>query len=1393
MQEPREQHMKAIRQVLRYVKGTKDYGITYKHNGGDKIHGFSDSSYRVNNQEGKGTTRIIFYYGESPISWSTQKQDTVALSSCESEFIAATTASIQALWLKRLLSKLTHSEEEKITIIVDNKSAIALMKNPIFHRRSKHIDTKYHFIRECVEREDIQVEFIYDKAIVIKEENVGSIRLGRTIWMLKDEGGILPALRLSYHDLSACLKQLFAYCCLIPKDYVFEKKDLILLWMADGFLHNSATNKTIECLGEEYFQELLSRPFFQHAPDDESLFVMHDLMNDLAMFVAGEFFSRPFFQHVPDDESLFVMHDLMNDLAMFVAGEFFSRLDIDMQKNVRKKAFKKYRHISFYCDEYMTYNKFKAFERANSLRTFLAMPDVLNNWQTFYLSSKILVDLLPRLPLLRVLSLSRLKIVELTTLLDNFLKLRNLRHFDIWDTLLWNMMPLEIGEIKSLQTLSNKVVVVENDDLFISWLRNLKNLQGDIYIDELQKVQSARDIQGVNLSQKRVSELHMEWIDVFDDSQNEKLEKEVLDALKPHSDNLKDLVIESYRGKSFPNWIGDPSFLLLTNVRIEKSRNCMNLPPLGELPLLKKLDIQELNEVKVVGLEFLGEVGAVTLPCLEELHIKDCPNLAEVSLEELPSLRVLNISDCGDRVLRSLVHVTSSITKLSISDISGLGDEVWRGEELSIWMCNEIRYLWESEAEASKVLVNLRKLQVVNCSKLVSLGEKEEDDGCNQLTSLRILELGRCENLERCKLPNSIEELTIYGCPLIASVSIPTGEGHKLKSLYVGDCEQLLEKGARARFSPVPVLADARFARCPFCLVPVPAHPPARFAASNTSDTSLWRVSWSGDAVLFVMEHMSDLDLNALDARMKSLTKNDGQSDPIVQSVDINTNLTFYAGAAGTSAKDQPKVNSNFRTLVADPVFDGVNISFPRKVVEKEQLGETWAEKDNDEFQRLFFFKFDFRDGLKAVLEGGPWLICKSLIILKKWSMNTRLLKEELTRISIWVKFHDVPIHVFEEDGISLIATFIGKPVMLDSYTSSMCNESWGRSSFARDGFTKETIRIEYEWRPPRCDMCKIFGHVHDHCPKKMVSPSIVTTSNVVISTVDKTNDGFQTVGKKKKRKENGNAPIVTKTVDGKETVILPISVEEKAQKRAELKAKSTLLMALPNENHLKFNSYKDAKTLMQAIKNRFGVIEQTYERIQKLISQLEMHDEVIPQEEINQKFLRSLSQEWTMHTIVWRNKSEIKTLSLDDLFNNLKAYESEVMGTSSSTKNSHKNTGRKLDMANTVIIGFDKSKVECFNCHKRGQFARECRAPKNQDNENEEPIRRTVPVEATTSNALVSQCDGLSYDWSDQVEEDDFVNVNESVSESVVEKPTIESNEPKTVKKENRAPIIED
>ncbi|GKC52960.1 zinc knuckle CX2CX4HX4C containing protein, partial [Tanacetum coccineum] len=240
---------------------------------------------------------------------------------------------------------------------------------------------------------------------------------------------------------------------------------------------------------------------------------------------------------------------------------------------------------------------------------------------------------------------------------------------------------------------------------------------------------------------------------------------------------------------------------------------------------------------------------------------------------------------------------------------------------------------------------------------------------------------------------------------------------------------------------------------------------------------------------------------------------------PITQSVDINSTPNSYAGAAGTNKVIQPKEQANFRPMVSEKVFDGVNISIPRKVLEKVSVRlehtlygyfigkrlafpvveyyarNNWAKHGLKRIMMnakgFFFFKFDSRAGLDAVLEGGPWMIRNSPIILKKWSVNTSLQKEEMTRIPIWVKLHDVPIQVFEEDGISLIASYLGKPIMLDSYTTTMCKESWGRSSFARclieinseaeftesitigipelegPGFIKETIRVEYEWKPP--------------------------------------------------------------------------------------------------------------------------------------------------------------------------------------------------------------------------------------------------------------------------------------------------------------------------------------
>ena len=160
MQEPKESHGAALKQVLRYLRVSCSLGLVFSRSTQLKIVGYSDSSHNVDTDDGRSTTGHAFYLDESLITWCSQKQDIVALSSCEAEFMAATEAAKQAIWLQELLSEIMGTCCVKVTIRVDNKSAIALTRNHVFHGRSKHIHRRFHFIRECVENEQIEVEHV---------------------------------------------------------------------------------------------------------------------------------------------------------------------------------------------------------------------------------------------------------------------------------------------------------------------------------------------------------------------------------------------------------------------------------------------------------------------------------------------------------------------------------------------------------------------------------------------------------------------------------------------------------------------------------------------------------------------------------------------------------------------------------------------------------------------------------------------------------------------------------------------------------------------------------------------------------------------------------------------------------------------------------------------------------------------------------------------------------------------------------------------------------------------------------------------------------------------------------------------------------------------------------
>ena len=159
MVSPGKEHWSGVKRVLRYIKGTVNFGLRFEASAPEdfRLNGYSDADWAGCSETRKSTSGQVFKMGNCAISWRSHKQSIIALSTTEAEYVALCEAAQEAVWLRRLLGDIDFTQSDPTVIYEDNQGAISLSSNPKDHTRTKHIDIKYHYIRERVAAKELSV------------------------------------------------------------------------------------------------------------------------------------------------------------------------------------------------------------------------------------------------------------------------------------------------------------------------------------------------------------------------------------------------------------------------------------------------------------------------------------------------------------------------------------------------------------------------------------------------------------------------------------------------------------------------------------------------------------------------------------------------------------------------------------------------------------------------------------------------------------------------------------------------------------------------------------------------------------------------------------------------------------------------------------------------------------------------------------------------------------------------------------------------------------------------------------------------------------------------------------------------------------------------------------
>ncbi|XP_074567026.1 putative disease resistance protein RGA3 [Curcuma longa] len=669
------------------------------------------------------------------------------------------------------------------------------------------------------------------------------------IWELdQGQAGVLPALKITYDSLPVELKRCFPYLSLFPKYTVLHRRRIVPLWMSHGLLQ-PARGKQVEEVGYEHLKELVERSMLNlYFSDSDS-----DDEEDVT-----DVYDEDFGNTLVEEDATYVMHDLVHDLARYVAQDEYlcvSDANFDLKKS------NKVRHLTV---------NLKHSERAIDIRKF----QELQLLRTLFIRggsriqasiSGVLDDLFRKLKCLRALDLGYTNITELPESVGSLKLLRsfsirgtgvkklpesicnlynlqtlnlsetyycevprqlgnlvNLRHLFLYSGHVY--LPPGIGKLTNLQTLSNFFVSRSGEHCGIGELNGLVQLRGLLSIDCLRFVSKECLLLDPPLKTKlHLDTLVLSWgydgldyhhvhnhsededhdsgedAEEEEDNDNsedgeeedheqgeEEMAEQLLEFLRPHN-NLEKLHIDYYPGLRFAGWVGDPSFDKLVQVFLSGCRRCEFLPPLGQLPSLESVHLDELNSVQHIGREFCagdGNSGCKAFPKLDTLSILRLPNWVKwdgVEAGDFPAIDFLEVNQCS-KLAGFPQHLISAVKQLDVKGsgggLSALKDlnsltrlfSYVRSQNDQKWMLSSylpaLQHLTlESSVSSVRLsqsnLPSLKTLEILYSPKLASV------EGLKELTSLNSLVVRECPRLEfKELLPATLEQVKLSESPL---------------------------------------------------------------------------------------------------------------------------------------------------------------------------------------------------------------------------------------------------------------------------------------------------------------------------------------------------------------------------------------------------------------------------------------------------------------------------------------------------------------------------------------------------------------------------------------------------------------------------------------------------